>query len=243
MELVSFGKTVLSQEISENLRELISDKKLKPGDKLPNEIELSRMMGVSRSTVREAIKALASNNILEVVRGKGTFVCQEPGFVTDSLGVKFLKGDNLLFSLFETRTLVEPGVAYLAAQRATKSDLRKIRECINVLSELIERNEPYIEEDMEFHQSIAKATKNPIIQRIVPIINQSIIHGYYQTMDIPGSSHNMVEAHHRIYTAIKNGDSNKAREEMLHHLELTLGEIQSNINKGGKKNENEKELP
>ncbi len=229
MELASFGKTVLSQEISQNLCDLISAKKLKPGDKLPNEIELSRMMGVSRSTVREAIKALASNNILEVVRGKGTFVCQEPGFVTDSLGVKFLKGENLLFSLFETRTLVEPGVAYLAAQRATKADLRKIRESLNILADLIERNEPYIEEDMEFHQAIARATRNPIIQRIVPIINQSIIHGYYQTMDIPGSSHNMIDFHNRIYNAIKNGDPDRARDEMLHHLKQTLGEIHSKL--------------
>jgi GntR family transcriptional repressor for pyruvate dehydrogenase complex len=225
MKIVSFEKTVLSKEIVQNLCESITSKQLKPGEKIPSEIELSQMMGVSRSSVREAIKILASRNIVEVVRGKGTYVCQEPGLSNDPLGVGFISDENLLYFLFETRRLVEPGVAYLAAKRATKTDLKKIKESHLLLTKAVEAKETYLEKDLEFHRAIAMATKNPIINRIVPIVNQSIIQGYYQTVNVPGSTAKMIEFHQKIYDAIKDGDCDRVYGEMQHHLEQSWQDI------------------
>ena len=101
----------LSNEVSNLIIEMIQDNKYEPGSKLPNEMELSEMFNVSRTTIREAIKSLASNNIVEIVRGKGTFVAEKPGLVNDPLGVSFIRDKNLILSLFETRLLIEPKVA------------------------------------------------------------------------------------------------------------------------------------
>lgn len=229
MKIESLNKTVLSNEIVNNLCELISGKQLKPGEKIPSEIELSQMMGVSRSSVREAIKILASRNIVEVIRGKGTYVCQEPGLSKDPLGVGFINDDNLLYFLFETRLLVEPGVAYLAAKRATKSDLKKIKDCYQRIVQAVEAKENYVEKDLEFHRAIAKATKNPIIDRIVPIINQSIIQGYFQTVNVPGSAKKMIEYHCRIYKALLDGDCDRARDEMQRHLDQSWEDIHHSV--------------
>jgi GntR family transcriptional repressor for pyruvate dehydrogenase complex len=225
MKIESLEKKVLSKEIFQNLSKLITSQQLKPGDKLPSEPELSQMMGVSRSSVREAIKILASRNIVEVIRGKGTYVCQEPGISNDPLGVGFINDENLLYFLFETRRLIEPGVAYLAAKRVTKSDLKKIKECQLQLVKAVEAKETHLEKDLEFHRAIAMATKNPIINRIVPIVNQSIIQGYYQTVNVPGSATKMIEFHQKIYDALKDGDCDKAYGEMQHHLDQSWEDI------------------
>ena len=227
MQIASFERTVLSKEVSQNLRDLIIVKKLKPGEKLPNELELSRMMGVSRSTVREAIKILASHNIVEVVRGRGTYVSEQPGLVADPLGIKFLGDKNLLKSLFEARILLEPRVAFLAAERASRADLKKIKESIVRMEQLIEARSPYKEEDLHFHKTIAKATQNPIIQRIVPIINDSIVQGYFETRDIPGSPQKAIKAHTMIYEAVKSGDAAAANDLMERHLQEALNDILS----------------
>jgi GntR family transcriptional regulator, transcriptional repressor for pyruvate dehydrogenase complex len=225
MEGVPYERTLLSKRVSKNLRDLIIIKQFKPGDKLPNEIDLSRMMGVSRSTIREAIKTLASSNVVEVMRGKGTYVCEQPGLIKDPLGIKFISDKNLLSSLFEARILIEPRVAYLAAERALKSDLKKIKESIDRMKDLIEIKKSYKNEDLDFHKTIAKATKNPIIQRLVPIINESIIQGYFETRDIPGSAQKAIKYHSLIFAAINNGDASGAQDMMQKHLEEALQDI------------------
>lgn len=220
-------RNLLSNEVAGNIRELIINRELKPTDKLPNEMDLSAQMGVSRATIREAIKLLASNNIVEVSRGKGTFVTNQPGLVEDPLGVNFMDHHNLLEFLFETRMLIEPGVAALAAERATKQDLVKIKESIERMSEDLKKKKAHNNEDLHFHVSIALASKNPIIQRIVPIINESIAHGYEETVNIPGSSRKAIIAHQHIYQAIESRDPDQAKTEMLTHLHEALEDIKS----------------
>lgn len=227
MLIASFERTVLSEEVSRKLRDLILVKKLKPGEKLPNELDLSRMMGVSRSTIREAIKILASHNVIEVVRGRGTYVSEQPGLMADPLGIQFLVDKNLLKSLFEARILLEPRVAFLAAERANRTDLKKIRESIVRMEKLMETQSSYKTEDLHFHKTIAKATQNPIIQRIVPIINDSIVQGYFETRDIPGSPQKAIKAHTMIFEAIKNGDAPGANHWMERHLQEALSDILS----------------
>ncbi len=227
LQVKTNDRSLLSNEVARNIRELIINQELKPQDKLPNEMELSTMMGVSRATIREAIKILASNNIVEISRGKGTFVTNRPGLVDDPLGVNFMDRTNLLESLFEARMLIEPGVASLAAERATKQDLAKIKESVERMSEDLEKRKAHKNEDLDFHIAIALASKNPIIQRIVPIINESIAHGYTETVNVPGSSQKAIAAHDKIYQAIKGKDPDQAKEAMLKHLQEALEDIKS----------------
>ncbi|MCR4429875.1 MAG: FadR family transcriptional regulator [Tepidanaerobacteraceae bacterium] len=215
----------LSNEVAGEIKKMIQNKEFLPGSKLPNETELSEMMNVSRTTVREAIKLLASNNIVEIIRGRGTFVSEMPGLIKDPLGVGFIEDKNLLYSLFEARILIEPKVASIAAKRATPEDIKKIKGHLDEMKEVISGKQSHKEKDIEFHTEIARAMKNPIIERIVPIIIESITKGYYETINVPGSAQKAVSSHEKIYMAIKNHDAAAAESEMKLHLEETLKDI------------------
>jgi len=204
---------------------MIQENKYKPGSKLPNEMELSEMFNVSRTTIREAIKTLASNNIVEIVRGKGTFVTQKPGLINDPLGVSFIQDKNIILCLFETRLLIEPKVASLAAQRATIEDINKLQKLLIEMKEVIDKKENHSDIDIEFHTAIARATQNPIIERIIPIIIESIIEGYFETINVPGSAKKALNYHTNIFEAIRNGNPENAEKEMQEHLKATLEDI------------------
>jgi GntR family transcriptional repressor for pyruvate dehydrogenase complex len=209
----------LSLEVANRIKELIRKEKLKPGNKLPNEMQLAELFGVSRPTVREAAKSLVSQNIIEIHRGKGTFVSQTPGIASDPLGLDFLTGKDLHLSLIEVRLLIEPGVARLAAERGTPSDVDRIEEYLREMKKNVDRHEVGMGTELEFHRSIAEATENPVIMRLVPIIMDSIIKTY---RDAPRTSEDHRQAlleHTEIYQAIKSGNKEGAYKAMERHLQ------------------------
>ncbi len=209
----------LSQEIAGQIKALIRGEKLKPGDKLPNEIDLSLLFGVSRPTVREAVKTLVSQNIVEVVRGRGTYVSRNPGISDDPLGLDFLMGTNLTLPLVEARLLIEPGVARLAAQKAGEEDIRRIGECIRLMEGIVEREEVDMGNELAFHRSIAQASQNPVIMRIVPIILDSIVKTYQEAPRTTADHRQALLEHRQIFEGIQEKDPAKASEAMRRHLE------------------------
>jgi len=220
-----FDKVLLSEKVANNVKNLIIDNELQPGDKLPNEIQLAKILNVSRSTVREAIKILVSRNILEIKRGKGTFVCEKPGIATDPLGVTFMNKKDLLLYLFETRLIIEPEIAALAAKRATEKNVKALEAAFVKMKNDILEGKDHTETDMDFHNIIAKSSQNPIIKRIVPIINDSIKEGYLETKDIPESGEKVISYHEKVLEAIKNKDEKAARQYMKEHVENGMQEI------------------
>ncbi|AOT71255.1 FadR/GntR family transcriptional regulator [Geosporobacter ferrireducens] len=220
-----FEKVLLSEKVANNIKKLIVDHELKPGDKLPNEIDLAEKLNVSRSTIREAIKILISMNILEIRRGKGTFVCEKPGIATDPLGVTFMNKKDLLLYLFETRLIIEPEMAALAAGRASEKNIRVLEEVFLKLKMDITEGRNHTKADITFHNIIAKSTQNPIIQRIVPIINDSIIEGYLETKDLPESNEKVLAYHEKVLDAIKNQDAEAARNYMREHIKQGMTQI------------------
>lgn len=220
-----FDKVLLSEKVANNIKELIIDHKLQPGDKLPNEIDLANQLNVSRSTMREAIKTLVSMNILEIRRGKGTYVCEKPGIAADPLGVTFMNKKDLLLYLFETRLIIEPEMAALAAQRASQKNIQALEEIFDKMKKDILEGKDHTKADIQFHNIIAKATQNPIIQRILPIINDCIIEGYQETKDIPESGQKVIDYHEKILKAIKNNDSKAAEQYMREHIQQGIKQI------------------
>lgn len=106
----------LAEQVAQRIKDYILEEKLKSGDKLPTETALAREMGVARSTVREAIKRLESQNILTVRHGAGSFVTDQPGLADDPLGLDFIEDkERLAFDLLEVRNIIEPAIAALAA--------------------------------------------------------------------------------------------------------------------------------
>lgn len=220
-----YDKGILSEKVANTIKEMIINKKLKPGDKLANEIELTSELNVSRSTVREAIKILVSTNVLEVRRGKGTFVSKKPGLSKDPLGVCFMDKKNLLKDLYESRLIIEPGICALAAIRATKENISQLEDSFAKIEKEILNSKDHTETDIQFHNIIAKSSQNPIINRILPIINEGISEGYRETKDISESGDTVLYHHKKILEAIKQGDSESARKCMTDHLRYGIEQI------------------
>jgi GntR family transcriptional repressor for pyruvate dehydrogenase complex len=211
----------LSHEVADHIKALIRSEKLKAGDKLPNEMQLAESFGVSRPTVREAVKSLVSKNIIEIVRGKGTFVAQNPGISSDPLGLDFLTDRDLPLSLIEARQIIEPEVARLAAQRAKAADIQKLERLVGEMKGIVTRDATWLQVEQEFHSSIAKATQNPVIMRLVPVILEAIVKTLRYAPRTSEDHRQAFREHSKILSVIRARSPEKAYQAMRQHLEAS----------------------
>lgn len=202
---------------ADQITAMIVNGKIKPGDRLPNEFEIAQLLGVGRSTVREATKLLVSQNVLEIHRGNGTFVCQQTGVAEDPLGLKFIQNKKKLgLDLCEIRFMIEPKIAQLAAQNATKQEIDKMQKLCDSIHQLILNGENYGELDRELHTLLATCTRNSIIPTLIPILNEAIP----LFIDITNQSVKMetIVTHQAVVDAIKKKDGQAAYDAMWQHL-------------------------
>jgi DNA-binding FadR family transcriptional regulator len=184
------------------------------GDKLPNENDLAGELGVSRSTLREAIKILTTNGILEINRGKGTFVTSNTIINLDDLS-DIASG---LDDLFEMRLMFEPDCAYLAAERATDDEIATICYYGEEIEKKILSGEDRTFEEQKFHESIANATHNSFVKQFMPIIFNAIKKGVVVlTKDKDVSDDNMNDDR-LIMDFIKKRNPEGARTAMRLHI-------------------------
>lgn len=167
------NKGRLSDVTAKRIRNMIEESHFKVGDKLPNENDFANELGISRSTLREAIKALTSLGILEIRRGKGTFVTDSTVIESGDLG----EINSGLGDLFEMRLMFEPECAYYAAQRATDEEIAIICKYGEAVEQKIKSGEDRTYEEQKFHESIANATHNAFVQQFMPIIFNAIKKG------------------------------------------------------------------
>lgn len=176
------------------------------------------MLGVSRSTVREAVKILVSQNILYIKRGSGTFVAEKILLDEDPLGLKNLYTDKLklVYDLLEIRFLIEPNLAFAAANNASEEDIISLEDRCNKVEEKIKNNENHIQEDIELHKLIAKFSQNKVVENLIPIINSSI----YSLCDITNRKlkEETINMHREIVNNIKKRDAQGAKYAMETHL-------------------------
>lgn len=210
---------------ADKLREMITERDMKPGDRFPSEVEMVEMFGVGRSTVREAVKLLIAENIVEIRRGKGTFITAKPGMVKDPLGLNFTDKKRLLENLMETRMMIEPQIAYLAANRAKTENIQKLGNIMDKMQEAENLKIDYTPYDVAFHTAIAECTQNDVLHRILPIICESIREGYRETVNVEGSFQRAIISHTKIYEAIKKGGAESAKLETERHLRQTLEDM------------------
>jgi GntR family transcriptional repressor for pyruvate dehydrogenase complex len=211
---------VVQNQLISQIRDLINYKNLEPGDKLPSERSLSEKFGVTRSNVREAIQKLEFYGLLKSIPQSGTFVAD--------LGVIALNGiiDDILSledpdfkSLVETRILLELKSASLAAQRRTVEDLIKMKKALDAYEEKVLRGEDAVQEDLLFHLSIANASGNSTLNKLMLIITPGIITNFekYHVCD-KDKARNGIKEHRDIYEAIENQNSEDARIKIKIHF-------------------------
>ena len=199
----SLEEKSLPQKISEDIISLILEENLQPGDKLPNETILSERLNAGRSSVREAMKLLASRNIVTIRQGSGTYIASSPGMVEDPLGFTFIGNkQKLIHDLLEVRFLLEPSIAAMAATNAEEKDIKN--------------HEDHTHKDIEFHAAIALSSKNVVVPRLIPVINSSI------PLFVESTGNTLhketIETHREIADAIAAHDPLRAQDAMYLHL-------------------------
>ena len=206
----SLEEKSLPQKISEDIISLILEENLQPGDKLPNETILSERLNAGRSSVREAMKLLASRNIVTIRQGSGTYIASSPGMVEDPLGFTFIGNkQKLIHDLLEVRFL-------LAATNAEEKDIKKITALCDEVEVLLNNHEDHTHKDIEFHAAIALSSKNVVVPRLIPVINSSI------PLFVESTGNTLhketIETHREIADAIAAHDPLRAQDAMYLHL-------------------------
>ncbi|MDR1195443.1 MAG: FCD domain-containing protein [Endomicrobium sp.] len=208
----------LINRTTEKLVHYILDNNVCAGGKLPNELELSRLFGVGRSTVREAVKALVGRNILTVKHGAGTFVaCKQIGVTDDPLGFAFIKDKKKLISdLIEMRMVIEPRIAALAATGASAKDIAEMRVLAKDVETLMNSGEDHMQKDIELHTKIAQSSGNLIVPNLMPIIQRAIL--LFASTTEKKLRYETINTHKLIVDAIENRDSIAAADAMILHI-------------------------
>lgn len=211
----------LYEQIVQQIEHSIVTGELKIGDQLPSERELAEQFAVSRTAVREAIKALREKGLVEILVGRGTFIANGTSdLVRDSLNllVKFDSAKGFLH-LVEVREIMEPEIAALAATRITEEYLTAMQDAMDKMEASMGNIEEFVEADLDFHLALAEATQNPIIPALLdPIIDLMREQRILITL-VKGVAQHGQYNHKIIIEAIKRKDPAAAREAMRRHLE------------------------
>lgn len=219
LDIQRVTRRALHQEVAEALRELILAGKLRRGDALPPERELATQFGVSRATVREALRALQLWGLVEARRGGGNFVSLPSlDHIVAPLSTILQHNRALQDELLDARFVFEPEVCWLAAQRRTAADLAAIEAIIARQSQRVEQGELAVEEDSAFHLALAEATHNRVIPQLIQTINDLLLESRLRSLRTPDRPRRSLEGHLRILAALRAGDAEAARQAMRDHI-------------------------
>lgn len=213
--------------VSELIIQMILDNDMEPGEKLPNETELSKTLSVSRSTLREAVRRLESRNIVTIKQGSGTYISDKNGIPEDPLGLTMLYGlkniRDLALDLIDTRIILEPEIAAIAAQHISNQQIEVLIQKKEAVDESIQRvntgeysYEQHLDSEVSFHGYIAECSGNGVFQNLIPVITSSIRMAI-TTWDDELRGH-AIQQHDRIARSICNRDPIGARSAMISHL-------------------------
>ena len=219
LEMITPASDDAVEDIIKQIRSFINKEFLKPGDRLPAERKLAEKFQVSRSTIRTAFKRLEFYKIIKTMPQSGSIITGIETHAFGSLINDILKIDNCDFSsLVETRAILEINAARFAALRRTEHDLEKIEKAMNAYVEKIHSHGSALEEDFQFHLTIAEASKNSVLKSMMQTITPDIMVNYSKfnvcksNFDIPISEHRLLFEH------IKNNDIEAAANIMSQHL-------------------------
>lgn len=216
----------ISDQVFEQLRELIFRGEMKPGEQIMPERELSEAFKVSRTSVRDAISKLVVMGLLEQRQGQGTFVRSPDSLKKNPLAVAMETQDASLEDLLEVRMGMECTAAYLAASRANENDIHFLEKSIQDMTVEVESGRLGTEADVSFHMAIAYASKNPlqvyIMKELFDILFVGIKENLAALYEHPDNIDLIIRQHTEIYKAIESRDPEAARQCMQRHINFVL---------------------
>ncbi len=216
----------IAVETAYRIRRLIAERGLKPGDKLPSERELTKLLGVSRTSIRSALKELEASGLAEISAARGTYIAQDAskGFISSMQG--WFEANHLsLLELIEFRRALEPAVAAAAAVHRSPADLQELHAQIETMHSSVMSNDAvaFSRADDAFHRQIAAASQNRLFVIMTDATGETL-RQYREAAARLGSAmlRRSLQDHQAVYAAINNGDPESARDAMLHHIVETV---------------------
>ena len=218
--LRAIKKTRISEEVVSQIHEMVREGKFKAGDQLPSERELAETFKVSRTSVREALRALEAQRLVVSRTGAGTFVADLPiESLIAPLAAMLIEEKDALADIFEMRKMIEPHIASLAAERATKRDIERMKKILDKQRDAVSRGETGVEADAELHFAIGRATQNQALEKLVSGLMDILSHSREESLQTKDRRRASIESHRKILSAIEEHNAAKAREAMLRHIE------------------------
>ena len=193
---------------------------------MPTVEELSTKYNVGRSTIREALKVLATQNIITIKQGSGTFISEQQGMSKDPLGLEYISDDiNIIFDMVTLRLIFEPEIAYYATLRATDKELERINALKNEIEECITNKKNYAKQEMLFHCSIAQATHNEFMSRLEPVLQESIQKGVFLYEYEHVSNQNIISDNKTIMEFMNARNAEGAKSAMRIHILRAINQL------------------
>ena len=219
-------KQSLTQQTAQRLYgRIVAEGGLAPGDKLPNELELSQELGVSRTTLREAVRMLVAQGVLEVRRGKGTFVSAQVEDIDDYGFTSLSRVKGQLRDLFELRSIFEPQAARLACRRATAEERADILAKGKIVEDCIRSGADRTQADAAFHAAIVRATHNEFMVRLLPLIQRAVATAVETGDDAQRLAEDTLRDHALLLEFFTRGDEEGALHAMAIHRRHAVDEM------------------
>jgi len=212
-------KSKVYEEIVAKIKDMVEKGRFKSGDQLPVERELAEVFRVSRSSVREALRSLESQGFIESRQGDGTYIARQPveSLVRPLASVILTEKDDQM-ELFEMRRMIEPDLAYLAAERATEEEIAMMEKVLILQQEQIDRGDFETDVDRNFHYIMARAARNKALLRITDNIIDLLAESRDQYLQVEGRPQKSILRHREVLEAIRARDPERAEKCMLEHL-------------------------
>ena len=229
MNFKAIRKSSAPEMVAEQILERVKSGDLTPGERLPSQRELATLLGVGRSSIREAINALAVMGYLDVAQGRGTYVKSDLPDVDVSLNQlnAALKAGSIL-DLMDVRELLESRSAYLAAERAEGDKIEKIRSAIKGMKHCGSGYERFLEADMRFHMALAQASENRVLYELIRLILEKVVarHAKFRTTLLSaGYREASVATARKTLSHVEAGDGGQAAKWIARHLNAIRDEL------------------
>jgi len=219
--LEPISRAPLYEQVADRLRKLIEAKELSPGDRLPAERDLAARLGVSRSSVRQALTMLRVMGLLEVRHGTGVYLLRPVRDVIPPIALKSVGDDPVLPAISDVREVLESYAARMAARQRTAVDLATMAHAIAEMETEIARGESGLEGDRRFHRAVIAAARNPVLPDLMLRLQPTVDRISQASLARPGQPPRSLATHRLIMEAVTHQDEEEAARLMQDHLAIT----------------------
>src|SRR6202521_4220078 len=213
-------KTRVAEEVADRIRVLMLDGTFPPGEPLPSERHLAERFGVSRGSIRDALRTLETIGLLETRHGQGTFPHElsVDRLVAPLASVMAYRSD-LQDELLDVRRMFEPAVARVAALRATEDDLTDLQRILDAQRQKLKTCQSAIVEDTAFHAILARSTRNRVVMSIMATLNDLLVESRTQSLNQKGRPARSIDGHESVVAALRRRDPEGASQAMYNHID------------------------